>query len=342
MITEKYIPYQDIPDAPGKTVEQIKQLGQQFFPFSPYSFQLAMCVYDWTTASFTRMVFMKIFQYTGVPPPPFPIDQPSIAMNIWGSNWGTYTPQNPYYMNSFMMIPASSEDNVVAQLSTVAPALQNLSEVENRVLSAAIQSLPRISFTSYPQLFSGQVDIYQLGISHFGIEFLQCPLNSGPVNEPLMEAFTTALSTFLAPGNTITTKMVWSFTDNAEDAIHYSNGILIVANAGDSAVWDTTAYITPLSDDPSKTEYTFMPGSQFEVQSISQATISGKEVTIITVQPLPLSGQVITKSDAFEGIRKTLPTGLTRLTSARTAARPLPHTPGKTAGRRCDCTDVAS
>lgn len=46
MIAQKYVPSQNIPDAPGKTVEEIKALGQRLFPFSPYSLQLAMCVYD--------------------------------------------------------------------------------------------------------------------------------------------------------------------------------------------------------------------------------------------------------------------------------------------------------
>ncbi len=70
-IKDKYIPYQNIPDAPGKTDEQIRKLGEQFFPFTSHSFELAMCVYDWTTASFARMVFLKVFEYTGMEPDPF-------------------------------------------------------------------------------------------------------------------------------------------------------------------------------------------------------------------------------------------------------------------------------
>jgi len=36
-IEDKYVPYQNIPDAPGKTDEQIRALGEQYFPFTPYS-----------------------------------------------------------------------------------------------------------------------------------------------------------------------------------------------------------------------------------------------------------------------------------------------------------------
>ncbi|KAL2007499.1 hypothetical protein VTN00DRAFT_8937 [Thermoascus crustaceus] len=109
MIAEKYVPYQNIPEGAGKTVQELKALGERLFPFSHFSLHLAMCVYDWTTASFARLVFMKIFQYTGIEQTPFPVDQPSIAQQIWMSKWGTYTPQDPYFMKSFMMKPASSQ-----------------------------------------------------------------------------------------------------------------------------------------------------------------------------------------------------------------------------------------
>ncbi|MGC1488510.1 MAG: hypothetical protein WA784_12065, partial [Albidovulum sp.] len=66
MVVDKYIPYQDIPDEPGKTTAQLTALGLQYFPFSPDSFELAMSIYDWTTADFTRIDFMRLFAYTGV------------------------------------------------------------------------------------------------------------------------------------------------------------------------------------------------------------------------------------------------------------------------------------
>lgn len=289
MREKKYIPYQVIPDAPGKTDEEIQKLGNQLFPFSPHSFQLALSVYDWTTASFARMVFMEIFQYTGVSPTPFPLDKPSIAAQIYASNWDSYTPTDPVYMNSFMMKPASSLEDLAAQLEDVAPQLQEFSNVQNRLFTAAVQSLPRTSVVAKPHLFSGQVDIYQLGLDHFGIEFLECPINEGPVTQSLEIKFATAMASYIAPGNVITTKMVWSFADSITDAMHYQNGIILVANVPDdrSWVWETAAYVTPLSDDPAKTEYTFMPGSRFRVLSVSQETVQGKPVEVINLQPLP-------------------------------------------------------
>jgi hypothetical protein len=287
MIEDNYVPYQNIPDAPGKTTAQIAALGLQLFPFTPYSFQLAMAVYDWTTASFTRVVLMKIFEYTSLGSAPYPLDQASIAAAIWESNWGTYTPQNVDYMNSFMMVPANSLQNVQNQLAQVAPALQTFSDVENRLLCAAFQSLPRTSIVSEPQLFSGQVDISQLGTEHFGIEFLQCPLNDGPVGTPLQIPLEVALDTYIQVGQVITSKMVWSFGSSLEEAMQYQNGIVLTANPpSDAWVWDTVSYITALSDDPTKIEYTFAPGSSFEVLAVAQTTVQGKQVWSITLQPL--------------------------------------------------------
>ncbi|VUC26607.1 unnamed protein product [Clonostachys rosea] len=330
MIERKYVPYPHVPDSPGKSMDEIEALGRRLFPFTPYSFQLALCVYDWTTASFTRMVFFKIFEYTGIPQSPFPIDQDTIAAQIWASNWDSYNPKNPDYMHSFMMEPADSLDSVKAQLQSVADDLHKLSDVENRLLSAAMQALPRTSTFQHTQLFSGQVDIFQLGVSHFGVEFLECPLNDGPVGKELITTLDDARASYLSAGRTITTKMVWSFADNLEDAIHYSNGILLVANIPeDSFVWEHAAYVTPLSDDPKKTEYTFPPGTPFEVQSVYDATVQEKEIVVILLGP---PGRTCTR------VNKMLPGVLDgELKKSDTSVKGLPHTPSITGGRRCAC-----
>ncbi|KAI1455672.1 hypothetical protein F4805DRAFT_262606 [Annulohypoxylon moriforme] len=356
MIDGQYVPYSKIPDAPGKTTEEIKALGEKLFPFTPYSFQLAMCVYDWTTASFTRMVFLKIFEYTGMPPPPFPIDQNSIAAQVWASDWGTYNPQDEAYMHSFMMKPSDSQDEVTAQLNSVANDLHKFSNVENRLLSAAVQALPRTSIFQHVQLFSGQMDISQLGSSHFGIEFLQCPLNDGPVDKELVTAFEDVLATYVSSGKTITTKMVWSFTDSVGDAMHYSNGILLVANmSGSSWVWEQAAYVTPLSDDPKKTEYVFPPGTQFKVQSISEAVVRDQNTVVITLKLLPGEKQAdflnlnqehtesrTSLKDINSYFEKVSPGALDEnqvleAIRSNTPTTDIPHTLHKTGGRRCAC-----
>jgi hypothetical protein len=295
MIEAQYVPYQNIPESPGKSFDEIRALGRRFFPFTPFSFQLAMCIYDWTTPSFTRMVLFKIFEYTDISsaqlPPffPLPLDRDSIAEQIWASNWSTYTPQDRDYMRSFLMEPAHSLAHVQSQLDHVGDQLHRLSDVQNRLLAAALQSLPRTSVLSQPLLFSGQVDIEQLDLEqHFGIEFLECPANGGPVGETLVYPLDDVLSSYVSAGRSITTKAAWSFTDSLEDAMGYANGILLVLQGPgdrDSWVWEEPAYVTPLSDDPRKNEYVSAPRTRFQVLSVDKAAVLGSEVIVINLQP---------------------------------------------------------
>lgn len=345
MIAEKHIPYPDVPDVPGKSEDEIRALGQQLFPFSPYSFQLAMVAYDWTTASFARMVLIKLFQYTSCAAAskqcPAPLDQYGIANAIWTSNWDTFTSQDPDYMRTFMMKPAWCLLEVELQLLSVREKIQRASEIENRLLSAAIQSLPRTSIFSKSQLFSGQPDMTSLDVENFGTSFVECPSNKGPVSKPLRDNLKNAISTYLAEGKIITTKAVWSFTDSIEGAIHYSNGILLVANFSKaSCVWDTTSYITPLSTDPEKIEYTFMAGSHFEVQSVDEATLMSKEILVITIHPAVRRQNPNADSSNVDEV--SLPHQLKKGEAARLVetcnpSREPPHTRNKTGGRRCDC-----
>ncbi|UKZ78236.1 hypothetical protein TrVFT333_005972 [Trichoderma virens FT-333] len=291
MIEQGFMPYQNITDAPTRPIQEIRALGRQFFPFTPYHFELAMSLYDWTTPSFSRMVLFKIFQYTGIDSGvaalPHPLDRESLAVNIWQSNFSVYTPQDADYMRAFLMQPAHSLDNLTAQLEEVIDQVYNFSEVENRLVTAAMMSMPRTSFASKPRLFSGQVDMEQLGVERFGIEFEECPLNQGPVGVELAHSLPDALASYMSVGNTITTKMVWSFTDSMEDAMRYSNGIVLVLNPpSDGWLWDSVSFVTPLSDDPAKMEYTAAAGTKFEIQSISYTTVSGKLVTIIGLEPV--------------------------------------------------------
>lgn len=348
MIDRKFMPYQNITDAPSRTMQEIRALGRQFFPFTPYSFELAMCIYDWTTASFTRMVLFKIFQYTGVSSGiaslPHPLDRDSLALNIWQSNFSVYTPQDADYMRAFLMQPAHSLDNLTAQLDAVIDQVYNFSEIENRLLAAAMQSMPRTPLASKPQLFSGQVDLEQLGTERFGIEFHECPLNEGPVGVELAHSLTDALAGYLSVGNTITTKMAWSFTDSMDDATHYSNGIVLVLNPpSDGWLWDSLSFITPLSDDPAKIEYAAAPGTKFEIQSIQHTTISGKPVTIIGLEPVSRRDRPFKTQGMLAEIRQQwLLAGqdAVRLVEQGFIARgfaKLAHSRYKTAGRRCLC-----
>lgn len=291
MIGQRVVPYQNISSLSGMVREKIRSLGMQLFPFTPYNFQLALCIYDWTTASFARLVFLKAFEYTGFSAAPFfLLDKESVAQMIWASDWGSYTPWDVDFMRSFLMEPATSLDDVRSQLDWVEEDLHKLSEVQNRLIAAAALSLPRTSVLSAPMLFSGQMDIMQLGLDHLGIEFLECPLNNGPAGQTLVFPFADALSNYISPGKPVTTKMAWSVTDKLEDAIYYANGILLVLESvGSSLVWDEPAFITILSENPMKNEYLAAPGTKFKILAADRANLLGKEVLVITLQPVTVS-----------------------------------------------------
>jgi hypothetical protein len=301
MIASNIVPYAcDEGHAPGKSQDEIHTLGQRLFPFTPYSFQLAMAIYDWTTASFARMVYVDMFRYSGfhisIPGKDgsglvtTPIDHEGLTNAIWTSNWGTITARNAQFMASLLMEPAWSRLEVELQLLDVRDDLVRAVEVEDRLLAVAMRSLPRTSTLARPRLFSGQLDMAHLDIEGFGIEFVECPANNGPVCRPLRDTLGTALATYLAVGRTVTAKVTWSFTDTLEGALHYSNGILLVLDCptddASPCVWESVSYVTPLSNDPNKIEYTAPPGSQFRVLSTEEATYSERKFTVITLQPI--------------------------------------------------------
>ncbi len=282
MIYKKLIPYQKIPDDPGKTIEELQELGKQFFPIADCSFELAMAVYDWTTACFFRIDLFSYFVYTKVEG--LPIDQASIADLIWSANWLPYTAHNQYFMMSLMMTPADSLESVKTQLAEHAPELIEYNRAEVEIITQAVMNLPRVLVAEKPILYHGGPDISNMSKDEFCAQFQELPANIGPVGRPLTLNFAESLISILRPGRIITKKGFWSFTDSMKDALHYSNGIVIKAlPPQNSEYWPTAAYITPLSDGPEKTEYLFVPGTRFKVYSHDWIEEDGKKLFLLTL-----------------------------------------------------------
>lgn len=295
MFNSGLVPYPKIPDAPGKTIEEIKALGLKYFPHRADSFLLALSIYDWTTADFDRTVLFTQFCHTAIDNRPLDFD--GVTDAIWSSHWPPYTPEDEYFMRSFLMKPAKSREEVADQLKDVSPTLYKYAKAETRVLSSAISCLPPTSTKLIPRLFSGQVDIGNLTTAHFAPGFFEFPLNE-LAGSALKMDLTTALSNFLSPGNIVTSKKIISFADTIEDAMHYQNGILLVAEPDEEdLIWETTAYVTPLSDDPKKIEYTFHAGAKFLVKNVSQENIDKKDIIVITLKPIGCLSPDLVASD---------------------------------------------
>ena len=161
-----------------------------------------------------------------------------------------------------------------------APLKANLDALK-RVTSAALQAMPRTSVFAIPALYSGQVDVSNRPAA-FATYFLEYPGNAGPPPTPMGEPLNQALAGFLNEGSVVTLKSFLSTTDTQSDAANYANGILlqIAPNPG-SVVWGQCAYVTPLSNEATKTEYLFGPGAQFLMGPSGPQTIGGKTLMVI-------------------------------------------------------------
>jgi hypothetical protein len=274
------IPYRNIPTG-GKSAAEIASLGRQYFPFTPYSYEIALAIYDWTTADFFRMDLFHLYRYTQLTKSP--LDMAQIANGIWTANWPPYVPSNADFMNSFMMIPAESLSDVSSQLDKVAGSLQVYLDALARLIIAGKYALPRVSQLSQPFLYSGQVAISNLGESAFPIYFQEYPGNAGPVGKVMAMDLDVALDTFMAPSNVVILKTFISFTNSLNDAMHYQNGIVLkLSPPAQLRTWgDGITYITPLSDEANKIEYTFSPGANIQIDSFEKKTVNQKQVTII-------------------------------------------------------------
>lgn len=191
-------------------------------------------------------------------------------------------------MASMLMTPCTTEAQVSEQYSSIHEQLQADLDALARVTQAAMVSMPRTSVLEKPQLFSGQVAISNLGMDAMAIYFEEYPGNAGPVGTPMGMPIKQALATFMEPGSLIHTKTFLSFTDSADDAAHYSNGIVIELNpVPDSALWVQGVHVTPLSDEADKIEYAFGLGSGFYVDGFDTRVINGKSVIWISMTEGP-------------------------------------------------------
>lgn len=284
MVAQNLLPY---PLLPGeRPFSAVEPLAGQYFPFSPYAYYLGLSLYDWTTADFFRMDIWNYYRYTALPGQP--LDDNDIVNAIWTSAWKPYVPSDPNFMNSMMMTPANTEQEVAAQYPNVAEPLYRMLDALKRVTTSALISMPRTSVVSKPLLYSGQVDVSNLGEDALPVYFREYPGNAGPAGSPMGMPLAQALSSFMAPGQIVTLKSFMSFTDTLDDAVHYSNGILVeMSPAARNVTWRQCAYVTPFSNEADKTEYLFCPDSQFVMGTSSQQIINGKSVTVIGMTEAP-------------------------------------------------------
>jgi hypothetical protein len=305
------IPYRDLRAAPGRSVEQLTQLAAQLFPFCEARARngdprkvgiaeaarataraLATAVYDATTPGFARLALCDHLAYCGIGEAPHPLDLATLAHALWHGGWASYRPDDEDFMGSFGLVPAASEEELRAQLARGLAVLQARHAAARRVLTAALAALPRTSVMQVPQLYGAQVEPLHLGPEHFASGFVEFAGNAGPVEAPLALPLAQALASMLTIGATVTTKMMWRFCSSMPEALTYQNGVLLILTPPpDAAVWDHAACVTPLSADPNKQEWLVAPGTRFAVRSAGTYPMLGREVTMLSLQVLGMTGE---------------------------------------------------
>ena len=261
--------------------DDIAKLGLQFFPFLSmrnYT-QLAKVVYDWMTSSFPRTILLNMLEYTGIEQNPHPLDLASIADIAW--KLGLTKP--------LLIYDAKSPDEVAEKLNALHGFLQDITAVQNRLLGAAFLSMPRTNVVGTGTLYSG-VLIPGLATDRFGSQFLECPLNSGPIGTPLRVPITRVLDTYVQKGKTITTKMMWGFTDSSDEALidAVKSGVLVSIDCADdgSWAWEMASCVAPFAEDETKRKFVFAPGTAFEVLGTNTTHLVGHEITEVRLRPV--------------------------------------------------------
>ena len=287
MRQKNLIPY-SAPLQPGqRPYADVEAIAKNYFSFSKYWSELGLTIYDWTTADFFRIIMYHLYRYTAVAGQP--LADTNIIQGIWTSNWPPYTPRDPYFMASMLMKPSYSVQEVAEQYHRVKSQMRIYMDALMRLTHSAMYAMPRTSTLSKPMLYSGQVDISNLGESAMAVHFRQYPGNAGPVGAPMGMPIDEALQGFMEPGSLLTVKDIISFTDSADDARKYSNGIIIeMSPPRGVVVWPQCPYITPLSNGSDKTEYTYPPGSQWKITGSRKETHNRKGYTVLSVTDSPV------------------------------------------------------
>lgn len=288
MISMQIVPYQNPPSGTPKNTEEIKTLADNYYPGDPFGYDKAMCLYDWTSASFIRQDLFNQLQYTNVTGAP--LDLNTMARVIWGCNYPGYTAKDPHFMNAFTMQPATSEADVYSQLQGVYEKIKPLAIAEMNLQVRSLLSLPNPSVVEYPVLYRGAMPMSGgYDTSDFAPSMFECPLNSS-TDSPLVESLKDAIEGTLAVGQVITTKGPWSFSNDLDGAKVWQNGILITCLPPEEAsLWPACADITAFSLNPGTFEINVPPRTRYRIEKIEWMTIQDKPVCHFTMTMLGYS-----------------------------------------------------
>jgi hypothetical protein len=295
LINNKLAPY---PMEHNYKFENLQHLGNIYFSSHiEYAQHLALAIHDWTTASFFRKKILLHYKYNYNPhfSNNTEHDIESIAEIFFRSSWYTYTPYNQNFAESFFISPIPkniSKDkgvsNIKAQLANVIKPLSIINAAESRLLETALRLLPKPTKEELPLLARGAFK-YSMEIEE--------ALDYANTNATLYYPVQKGSNSFLSLGNIITSRTVWSFVDNLQDAKKYTQGMIVIATLHkDCSAWECP-YITPFATNTSKIEYACPPGTKWLISGLSE---HDQKISLELVQ---LCGSItyLSESEVFLG-----------------------------------------
>ncbi|MEM7221105.1 MAG: hypothetical protein AAF515_22280 [Pseudomonadota bacterium] len=287
LLNEKMIPYRNVPTGTPKSVQELQDLGERYFPNSPYRLFQAESIYDWTTSDFVRFNLFTQFVYTGLPNLPLDVDR--ITALIWDCYYPpSYFATDADFMHMFGLPPVQSLQELREMMTPAyANILRPLVISEFKVFTQAVLDLPPISTRDHPMLYRGAMPMaVRKGTStrdRFGAQMLEFSGNTmaaAPLEIPLEEA---RVELFY-PGATFRPKTCWSFSDSVAGARIWQQGIIVRAKPPPGAAyWPAGADITPFSLNPGTTEFNFPLQMKYRVERNAWTTINNQKVLVLDV-----------------------------------------------------------
>lgn len=267
------------------TPSRLQEIATEYFTgSSDQTFLIATSLYDWTTANFFRTKLVLNYRYDdGCMDQNAQLDIDTISDIIAGANWGRYKPTNKWFMNSFLLEPVEnnlpkieSVENIRLQLHA-AKNLNYMVFAESRVFDYALKQLPKTPVDT--------VQILSRGAYVYGLELNEVAMfKPENVGNKIWYHASEIRDTVLYSGAIVTTRTPWSFIDNSVDAQKYSQGVIIHAHIADHCKYWGCMYITPFSNNITKTEWVCPINSTFLVNSVDISENSEKLYINLTLQ----------------------------------------------------------
>jgi hypothetical protein len=261
-ISPPIVPYQR-PSLTPKSPQEIRALGEEYFPNTLNSTDIALSIYDWSQPDFSRINSLLTF---------------SRFIQDFEGFWYAFE-ETP--IKCFIFGPPFPECSKDIFFVFRPLNLQwNLAQVT--LITYGLSLLPANASSDLPALYRGDVEFTKNLFCAQFVEFYNATQSNLP-GDPWIN-FTTPLPTcvqdYFTPGSFVTTRVLWSTTSDYSTGLGYSRGVFFtILPPPPNQNWGgkNIAAFTISTDDE---EYLYPPNSQFQIFSIDSNSESIIRITL--------------------------------------------------------------